>query len=821
MTVATESGLRRLRASLIPQLETKRRETQWKAGVLFLAVSVPIVASWYRGATYVGGSDDSFPLALRDVERYSQLVGAPLVAPDPRKLPFLLPWGLVLHAWRLIGIPWSGHFAQLSLNVALMALAGLGGFKLTQWALPRVHIAGAVVGGLIYELNLFGATIIWNEQSLLVFHYALMPWAWLAWDKALKSPTPTTIARATAIWVICLCPSYVTTPSVVTDVSLFVGLALWRIATRKSQRWKCVVAALTVVAAVSLCSLFWIVPLVHYFGSEYTFGTAAGPLQGLLTLNSVPLNGAIRFGGFWGLTSGYDGSPYFPWASTYLSWAYGIGYAIPVLAFVGLLTAGRGPRRIRKAGRDGSVGGTERQATEDGLNDKAEAAVGLGGLPPGKQAPRVPAGVPGAVLILAIVAEASIFMATGTDFPLGPLKLWLLTRSHLAAEFRSIYQRFETYVPLGIAPLAGIGTSSLLRHSERGTETQVVERSDQRRRLRVARQRPELGRRAWTVVVFAVVLTTTVIIPAYPMIVGSIFDQSGVFPAARVVVPKPYIQLGDWLSRVDGNRELVLPLPISQAGLSVLSWANGSQGFYGTQPLELLTDLPVMDSATAGSAIPHVLAEMARGAPSACGDLRALDVGFIVLETDVDSRFIAGEQGWIGTPARSVERTLDSAPAAACLAPALRFGPVLTWRVTGHFVSPLSWQRSCESSPSSVGGPAMGGQTADAEAVGTDGWKLLEPPPIWARCVVLAIPFDSAWSLQGGPPKDVGGLTGFTLAGVRLGPGHALVLTNEMAATTRWLLWLGLLGLLLALLAAYAPSLLSRGWSATRKKRGD
>jgi hypothetical protein len=812
------SRLRRRRGDLVARLRIAGGRLEWKAGIFFLAVTVPIVANWYRGATYVGGSDDGFPFGLKTIERYSQLVGTPLVAPDARKLPFLLPWGLVLDAWRVMGVPWSGHLAQLSMNVALMALAGLGGFKLTCWALPSVHRAGAVVGGLVYELNLFAAIAIWNEQSLLVFHYALFPWAWLAWDRALKSSSASTVARAAAIWVICLGPSYVTTPSVVTDVALFGALVVWHIATQKEQRRKCAVAALSVVVWVLLCSLFWLVPLVHYFGSEYAAGMSAGSLRGLLTLNSVPLSGAIRFGGYWGLTSGYAGSPYYPWARGYLSWAYSVGYAIPALALVGLLTADRVPRMSRESGRHGTRGGAAGQAGDDVFKERAEVGVGPDCLDRPKGAFRTSAGVPGTVLILAIVAEVSILMATGGEFPLGATKLWLLTTSHLAAEFRSVYQRFETYAPLGMAPLAGIGTSWLLRWAAGSRRTGVVGRRRRRRYLRALPWPTNVARRAWTAAVFAGIVMMTVGIPAYPMIVGSIFDQSGVFPAGRVVVPRSYIQLGNWLSRVDRNQEAVLTLPLSQTGLTVLSWARGSQGYYGTQPLELLTDLPVIDGAAAGSLVPDVLGELERGSVSGCRDIRALDVGYIVLEDDAAWPFIESEGGWVGASRHSVEAALGSAPASTCLVRGRRFGPVLTWRVVGHIVSPVSWERSC-SSTSSAARYMLSGQTADAQALGNGGWSVLGSPPVWAHCLVLAIPFDSAWSMEGRRARDVGGLTGFTLAGVRLRPGHALVLTSAIEATSRWLLWLGIIVLILAVLVGYAATKLSHGWSSIYSRR--
>lgn len=65
--------------------------------------------------------------------------------------------------------------------------------------------------------------------------------------------------------------------------------------------------------------------------------------------------------------------------------------------------------------------------------------------------------------------------------------------------------------------------------------------------------------------------------------------RNDVIPSRKVKVPDSYTQLAAWLNE-QPDHFFVLPLPIINTSLASLRWQSGSDGYWGTYPLMLMTD---------------------------------------------------------------------------------------------------------------------------------------------------------------------------------------------------------------------------------------
>jgi hypothetical protein len=92
-----------------------------------------------------------------------------------------------------------------------------------------------------------------------------------------------------------------------------------------------------------LLNLYWLIPDLYSYSNGLAevasaYSSLGESFQSIVQLNSAPISGAIRLLGYWGLSSGYKGDPYFTWASVYQSPLFVvIGFSIPILAFIPLL----------------------------------------------------------------------------------------------------------------------------------------------------------------------------------------------------------------------------------------------------------------------------------------------------------------------------------------------------------------------------------------------------------------------------------------------------------------------------------------------------
>jgi len=741
-----------------------RRATELPAYSLFVAIAVCTVFSWYRGHALLWGSDASFPLSISGIFRYAHLLGPPATVPDARKLPFLVPWGVFLILWKQLHLAWNASVAQHLELTALLSAAQIGSYRLVRKLMPVSPVWVGLVTAEFYAFNLFGAITLWPSQSYLLWHYCLLPFVFLAWDSALSKGGLRRCGLAVAVWIVAFNPSYITTPLVVTDFALLSLLvARYVLMPPRGTLARRVIARGGVLVTLwGVLSLYWILPLVTYFGPEYTRGVAAG--SGLIGLNSVTLSEAARLGGYWGLTSGIHGSPYYPWFAWYRGLFSGLGYAIPAVALVGVIAA----RKLFRLSFADSGGADGDQGT---------------------------------FWLLGLVACGCIVLATGSLFPFGGLKIGLLDHS-LGAEFRSIYQRFMMYLPIGYVPLVAAGLWQLDRTVRQDAKRLLGTRNGVTRALPTGAN----------VVLGVAALACLVIGPALPLLNGAVFDQSGIVPSSRIDVPEEYNSVARLLMKTDGTDRGALVFPFGPSPLVWLKWSGGRDGYLGDQPLSLLASTPILVGDPSNEMLAQLVPIVAKGGTAACTALELLDARSVVLEGDRSTDYLNGQAGWTGVDTARLEKKYEGTP---CLrreysSAHLAVFSVRNWNPMAVFGAPRSYKLS-----EGFGVPLV------PVTYQISGMFYRIHEPTLPTVIVVSRPYDPAWRCGGSRPIDVAGLTAFRSDQVHWIRGTATI-TNMTEGRVDTLILVSVVGLflmLVSLIGSSASRSRRRGSSGRRSER--
>ncbi|MFN2544460.1 MAG: glycosyltransferase family 2 protein [Actinomycetota bacterium] len=705
--------------------------------VIVLAAAATLL-SWYRGHQLLWGADTNMPLSLRTVGQYFHVTDATLGSPDARKLPYAYPVALILWLWGKAHIPYSAAVVQHLGTFGLLAISGCAMYAFLRRFLPRLAPFACLGGALFFMFNLFSLIAMWTPLSNLVFHYSLLPVVMLAWVGALRRASPLWGLGAAAIWTLTLTPAYITTPVAVTDVVLLGGIAVveLRRATGGRRRLMIGTTAGAIVGAWLVFNLFWILPLTQYTGVETTRGLSAGRSTELFALNSTTFTHALRLSGYWGLTSSYQGSPYFPWASTYTSgWGALAGFALPLLAFLGLafslLQWFTSDRMCRSCG--------SRQPFDWSLRRRRVCAA-CGESAPAK--PRMDDTSRYLVFFGLLLVVACVLM-TGPNPPFGFVKTWAMTRTGLFSAFRSVYQRFGEYAALAYAPLVAAGLSFAMAVT--------------RARIKA----PDAGAMS-KAVGFGLGLIVALLL-ALPMWAGSLYDRSGVIPSKRIDVPSDYTRVGDFLSGRSGDFE-VLPVPRGPSAVITLRWHGGSEGFLGVDPLKLLTNKPLLVGDASAPYLDRLAVRAVHGGSRGLAALRFLDTRFIVVHEDADRSYLSGQAGWQGLAVHEVDRLLQRTAGIRLVmdTPHLRVYEVLGWRPSRVFAVHGYSGRSIYDMPAS-----------DIDDLG---YRVTSPGRIEIETeslqtgdiVVLNAPFDQKWEATSGELVNVApGLIGYRFSDPR------------------------------------------------------
>lgn len=587
------------------------------------------MAHWYQGRDLIWGSDTNMPLSLDGISDYFRITDAAVGAPDVRKLPFILPFGAILWIWERLGIPYEPGLLQRVVIAGSLLSAGIGMLWLLRTFLPRLEILPAVAASLFYMFNLFAIITIWSPLSNLVFHYCILPLILVMWGWAFRRGSVIAGVLAGVVWCLTVTPSYITTPIVVTDFLLLIGIlvAEYRLTPQPSDRRKLFAVAAAIAGVWFAGNAFWILPTLLYLDTESLRGLAVGEPANLVALNSVTLDKAIRLGGYWGLTSGYKGSPYFPWAGFYThgygAWA---SLLLPVVAVAGLRQLPRRPRprycpRCGRRIRDPRLGIVLCGSCGEGLAVRPisdRSAVYL--------------------KFFFVVLGVSILLMTGPNEPLGQIKALVMQRSEFFAPFRSVYQRFGEYAALAYAPVIAGGLQTVAWFV--------------RRRLH-----RHLG--AWWARLAAGGLAAVLVIAlALPMWTGTLFDQSGVIPSKRVTIPPEYATVAQWIDERSGDFT-VLTFPHGPSAVTALNWEEGEDGYLGVEPLQLLSSKPILFSDPSTDYLAGLAQQVSEGGDRAWLALRLLNARYVVVHLDANREYLAGLAGWAGIDTEEVVANLD------------------------------------------------------------------------------------------------------------------------------------------------------------------
>lgn len=551
--------------------------------LLFASVGL-ITLSWYRGKDYLWGIDANFPVNLKTYTYQYFYLWNDKALPggaDPLKLPLLVPLGLGLQAWSLLGLPFSGALFQRLLLYALVVSAEFGMYRLFRTMFGDLPQTSAIVAGIFYATSFFALLVEWSPLAFIVFEYAFFPLVLATFIRRLARGRLSDAAVVAIVWTVTVTPSYITVPLVILDWGIVWSYVLITVLLEVNRPWwRTVGFCLAAFLFWTLLNLFWIAPLAGYGSAQLSY---YGPTSHtLFLLNSAPLQDAFRMVGYFGLRTTFGNSPLYPWYATFDSLPFiAIGYLLPVLSFLGLNTY----RRRKEA------------------------------------------------LFLALLLLVALFLAKGPNPPLGAVNERLYSITLISSGFRSTYTRFMEVVSFAYAMCLGlvIGRLAPVRTH------QVVGPA-------VAPPRPRhLQRNIRAVAVTAVVLLV-VGVYAWPLWTGAAYDTAGPTPSRRVNFPSSYLNAAAWLDAQAGSFNVV-QIPYSTTNnLVSYDWDNGSSGFVGAFPLQLLTNRAFVY----GPGLPaQVVGGLVNGTLDDCSYLDLLNARYVVISMDANWAWIENETTYL------------------------------------------------------------------------------------------------------------------------------------------------------------------------------
>lgn len=506
-------------------------QSRWR-GLLVLCifgVIGTITFTWYHGSDYLWGIDANVPVNLKAFTYQYFYMWNDKAAPgfaDPLKFPLLVPLGLLLQGWALLGLPFSGAAFQRSLLYILFVGAELGMYRLYRTMFPDLHQIGAIVAAVFYATNFFALLGEWAPLAFIVFEYAFFPLVLATFIRRCKAGRLRDAAIVALLWTLTLTPSYITVSLVLTDWGIVGLYVLFEILLNRSGgHWfRTIRFSFAVFSLWSLLNLFWIAPLAGYGSSQLA---NYGPSSNFLfQLNSAPLEDAFRMVGYFGLRTAFAGTLEYPWYPIFDSAPFvAIGCLLPILALLGFQL-----HRRRKE-----------------------------------------------TLFIAVLLTGGMFLVKGPNPPFGEINEALYSIPLISSAFRSTYVRFMELVSLGYAILIGMFLSHMA-----GLLPGLPTRDK-------VGQSPWKGvRRTARLAVVATLVVLVVGVYAWPLWTGTIYESAGITPSRRADFPPSYTSAADWLDAQPGIFS-VLPVPYSTTN-NVISywWKNGSSGYLGVFPLQIL-----------------------------------------------------------------------------------------------------------------------------------------------------------------------------------------------------------------------------------------
>lgn len=701
-------------------LDLRKRTISYAPQLTILGLALIPLVDWYRGKALVWGGDGFFPLNLSELSRYFTVPSLGISSPNVLKLPFDMPLGLLLFVFRTVGLPWNASIAQKLTVILLMFVSGIGSYSLILNLFPKLSKASSLIGAAFYMYNRITLILVWSPQSALIFHYSLLPCFSLIVIKLSHRPRLITGIYLGLAWTLLMSISYTTLPLIPTDVTVLVALVIFS-SKRSLPSLRKLYPFLSGLAVTwVILNLYWIVPLAAYIKIQLKQGVlgVGGNSVGAFQLNSAGLSNLLRLGGYWGLHGNAYGQAYFVWGSYYHGFVLVLAYLPICLAILALIELWKSRKY---------------QAFNYGYTRSTVTFVIL--------------------LVLFGV------LATGSKFPFGHLKEAIFIRTGLIAEYRSTFERFAEYLPLFISPLLACGVESTVRFAARVP-------------LKDARLK-----RLLTLITFELIAGITIVLIAFPMISGEVFNEGGL-SSDRINIPKGIRVIGSQLpSSPSGGQTLVLPMGSST--VVHLVWPNGE--YLGIQPLLLLTNANIIEPSVPTRFTSELLRAFTESPDLLCQTLQQANIHYVVQEFQEDTLMDAPASTWIESSALH-----GSQIGSACLHKLeINHSAALwvneEWHGTYGTISPLG-----SNSKNNVRYVKI--KVRSASEVEIPPTRLLGSG---SGRLTLPIAFDPNWRLNGQVPTNNNGYLSWTITNHQLLTGAILI--NPLQTRYEYLLGLSVI----------------------------
>jgi len=491
--------------------------------VILISVVGLVSLSWFRGDFLISTGDFVFPLDRFRVLGQSLHVwnDISLGGAGVRKLAGLMPYNILMALSGLLGL--SLVTTERIYYYLCFTLSGCSMYYLSCRLVNRGKWGPAsLVSALFYMMNMYVALFVLPGFSL---SYTFLPFILGLYINGLDQRRSLRYAIATSItWTLLITTSYVNPAYAIRDWGVVLTYFPFFLVVERTNNGKlkhAVVFTAVLLLAWTTFNLYWILPLCLLGREAFAAAVSDMATAGMTSfetfkLNSASIFNALRLMGFWGMSSGYKGDPYVPWAPIYFSLPFvAISILVPTVVFASLL--------VKPANRH--------------------------------------------ILYFALLSILGVTLVAGAYPPFEPAFAWLFTNVPLMAVLRGVYQKCGIILALGYSFLFGIEVRFLWGWG-RNTARMCSKFLSSPVYRRLIRRLPAL---------FVIVLVLGAF--NLPFWTGEVVYGGGnVTPSARISIPQYYYDSANWLSYQYDQDFRIVSLPLSNLYYAAYSWEHGYLG---------------------------------------------------------------------------------------------------------------------------------------------------------------------------------------------------------------------------------------------------
>lgn len=485
--------------------------------ILFSIIIFPVIV-WPN--ILIGGGDVFFPINFRELlERWrfswidSFYLGIPAITYVNAIFPSFL-YGSILQSFNLPMITIQKLWFALLILLACLSIYYLSTvIRITRWS-------SLVLVVLSYILSPFYLHLYNPPQYPSLLAYSLLPLYLGLYIKGLNSERK---GKYIAFF------SFLTLFSISVSQNISIYVTLWIIillyflfhllltlTKSRSQNVNATLFTLAIIIIALLVNSFWLSLLPFYKGF---LSVTMNPTWVIHTSVNAKIINIIRMVGSWNFWSEAFGSPIF----TYASW-----YKTPLGIYVGIIIFIISSLSLLAISYYDSV-------------QKRN------------------------LIFFQILLISSIFLAKGSNPPLGEVYLWLYSHIQLFAIFREPFTKFEPLLVLSVSVLIGYSCEHL----------NVFLKKTRLKSL------------------LTLVIASMIVIYGWSFFTGDIIPRErGYFPGRLIIVPDYWIQASQYIEKLVGTDHRVLLLPKNPFYQMHYFWWG--DGYYGEDPARYLILKPIV-----------------------------------------------------------------------------------------------------------------------------------------------------------------------------------------------------------------------------------